>query len=47
MHYFKDIPKGLFWYRGLVYSKFSETQAVLITMGEVKDFNPMDEVELI
>jgi len=42
---FSETPFGLFRYRGIVYSKISDTQAVLITMGKIVDFNPDDEVE--
>lgn len=42
---FSETPLGLFRYRGIVYSKISDTQAVLITMGKIVDFNPDDEVE--
>lgn len=42
---FADAPYGMFWYRGIVYSKFSDTQAVLITNGKVVDFSE-DEIIL-
>jgi hypothetical protein len=42
---FKDIKNGLFRYKGVVYSKTSETKAVLIVTGEIKDFKPEDEVQ--
>lgn len=37
-NYFKDIPNGLFWYRNMVYTKISDTQAVIITTGKIVDF---------
>ena len=43
--YFKDVPYGLFRYRGIVYTKFNDTQAVMITSGKVVDFNPEEIVE--
>jgi len=43
---FKDIEKGLFRYKGIVYTKIEDTQAVLITTGEVLIFNPEQEIEL-
>lgn len=42
---FSEMKLGLFRYRGLVYSKISDTQAVLITMGKIVEFAPDDEVE--
>lgn len=42
---FKDIEKGLFRYRGLVYTKIEDTQAVLITTGEILIFNPEQSIE--
>ena len=42
---FKDVKMGLFRYHDIVYSKFSETQAVLSTMGKIVDFAPDEEVE--
>lgn len=45
MFYFKDIPLGLFRFRGIVYTKISDTQAVLITSGKIIDFSPEDAVE--
>jgi ribosomal protein L14E/L6E/L27E len=42
---FKDIKKGLFREKGIVYCKFSDTQAVLITSGKIVDFIPEQEVE--
>jgi hypothetical protein len=36
---------GLFKWHELVYSKFNDTQAVLITSGRVVDFSPDEEVE--
>jgi len=42
---FKDIPLGLFRYKGIVYTKISDTQAVLITNGKMVNFNAEDIVE--
>ena len=36
--YFKDIPRGLFRYKNMVYTKISDTQAVIITSGKIVDF---------
>ena len=40
--YFKDLPLGLFRYKGLVYTKINNTQGVLITSGKIVNFNPND-----
>lgn len=40
---FADAPYGMFWYRGIVYSKFSDTQAVQVSTGRVVDFSE-DEI---
>ena len=40
---FGDAPYGMFWYRGIVYSKFSDTQAVQVSTGRVVDFSS-DEI---
>jgi hypothetical protein len=45
MKKFKDVPNGLFRWKGIVYSKISDTQAVLITSGKTVDFSPDEEVE--
>ena len=42
---FKDVPYGLFRFRGLVYTKISDTQAVIITSGRIVDFEPLEEVQ--
>ena len=42
---FKNVKPGLFRYLGIVYSKISDTQAVLITTGKIVDFSPDEEVE--
>lgn len=43
---FSEVPNGLFRFNGLVYTKISESQAVLITSGKVVDFALDDEVEM-
>ena len=43
---FSEIPNGLFRFNGLVYTRISESQAVLITSGKIVDFQPEEEVEL-
>lgn len=43
---FSEVPNGLFRFNGLVYTKISESQAVLITSGKIVDFAPDDEVEM-
>jgi hypothetical protein len=45
MKKFKDVPNGLFRWKSIVYSKISDTQAVLITSGKTVDFSPDEEVE--
>jgi hypothetical protein len=42
---FSKIKNGLFRWKGLVYSKISDTQAVAITSGKIIDFSPDEEVE--
>ena len=42
---FKDVLPGLFRYNGIVYTKISDTQAVLITSGKIVNFDPSDIVE--
>lgn len=36
---FKDIKLGLFRYQGIVYTKISDTQAVMIVSGQIIDFD--------
>lgn len=42
---FKDVSLGLFRYKGIVYTKINDTQAVLITSGKMIDFLPEEVVE--
>ena len=41
---FKDLPYGMFLWHGVVYTKFNETQGVMITTGKVVTFDPMETV---
>lgn len=42
---FSEVKLGLFRYRGIVYTKISDTQAVLITSGKIVEFAPDTQVE--
>ena len=42
---FKELPNGMFRFRGIVYTKINETQGVQITTGRIVEFNPDDPVE--
>lgn len=44
---FGKAKKGLFKWHGVVYTKFSDTQAVMITSGKIVDFKPDEEVEML